>query len=284
MVTTRQSVGDDVELGDYSGVDEPNFPEFVRQQVHDIHEADGIASYNHPFGYEMDPLLSAAEQDARVSQLSSALLTNDLLGSDLIEVGYPIRGKCDIEHHLMMWDVLSRHARFTTGTGTSDDHGGRNWHGIGNNWYTSVWSRTKDSDDLVDGLRAGRAWFASLSRFRGTLDLVADGACSMGSASVSQVIRRQLQVIGTEIPTGGRVEVIRGVVDYTGSTASTAIAASHPASAFASGAVTLPIDTSQSCFVRTQVFDANGLLVAVSTPIWLLREKRPRRIPHSRAH
>ena len=46
----------------------------------------------------------------------------------------------DLAHHVALWDVMSRNAVFLTGNGTNDDHFGQNWHGIGNNWFTSAWA------------------------------------------------------------------------------------------------------------------------------------------------
>lgn len=270
-------------LADYTGVTKRNYSDFLRQQVATIHAAGGVASYNHPLGYNAGPWLSSAAQDTKVSQMASQLLGNSLLGCDLLEVGYPLRGSCDLAHHLKLWDILSRYARFITGNGVTDDHFGQNWTGIKNNWYTSVWAATKTEADLVAALRAGRPWSASPSRFRGTLDLVADGVCPMGSASVSQVTRRQLLVVATGVPAGGTVQVIRGVVDYTGNTSTAGTIATYTASALASGSVTLAVDTSVSCFVRTQVLDSRALTVAASNPLWLLRESPPGGIPAPRA-
>lgn len=275
--------GGAVTLGDYSGVTRSNYQNFLRQEVATIHAGGGVASYNHPFGASGGPLLSAGAQDSRVSQTAAALLANNVLDTDLMEVGYYVRGGCDLMHHLKLWDVMSRHARFLTGNGVTDDHFGASWLTTKNNFYTSVWAGSRAEPGLVSGLRAGRAWCASLPRFRGTLDLVADGLCPMGSASISQATTRQLQVIATGLPTGGSIQVLRGVVDYTGTTANTVKIGSFAASALSGGSVVLAIDTSTSCFLRTQVLDSNGLVVALSNPIWLLRGTPPTGIPAARA-
>lgn len=270
-------------LADYTGVTSQNYQAFLRQQVAVIHANGGVASYNHPFGSNAGPLLSLANQDSKVSQVAAARLADNLLDCDIMEVGYPLRGGCDLAHHLALWDVLSRNGRFTTGNGVSDDHFGENWLRPQNNWYTSVWAPTDGEADLVTALSAGRAWTGSLSRFRGMLDLVADAACPMGSVSVSQVAQRQLQVIAIGVPTGGSVQVIRGVVDYAGSTPNSSLYASYPASALSNGSITLGVDTSSSCFLRTQVLDSTGAVIAVSNPIWLLLAAPPGGIPAARA-
>jgi hypothetical protein len=275
--------GGPVVLGDYTGVTSgSSYMSYARQQVGYIHSVGGVASYNHPFG-NGGSLLSVPAQDAKVSQVAATLLANNLLDTDIIEVGYPVRGGCDLAHHVALWDVLSRNGRFVTGNGTTDDHFGQNWLGLKNNWFTSVWAASTAESDLVDALRSGRVWSASLSRFRGTLDLVADGGCPMGSVSVSGVSQRLLQVVATKVPSGGSVRVVRGVCDYTGTTPNTATVASYSASEMAGGSVSMTVDTNRSCFVRTEVLNSTGVVVALSNPIWLLREQPPGGIPLAQA-
>jgi hypothetical protein len=107
----------------------------------------------------------------------------------------------------------------------------------------------------------------------------------MGSASVSNVNQRQLTVVATGVPAGGTVRVIRGTVDYAGTadpTPSTQVTATYTADQLAAGSVDLTINTSVSRFVRTEVRDAAGTTVAVSNPVWLLREVPPNGIPSAR--
>ncbi|PZS35007.1 MAG: hypothetical protein DLM59_03680 [Pseudonocardiales bacterium] len=274
--------GPGVQLGDYNTVTSDNYLEFLQGQIADIHSAGGVASYNHPFGTTPAPALPVPEQNALVSQVAATLLANDVLGCDVIEVGYPLRGQCDLDHHVALWDVLSRNGRFVTGNGANDDHFGEDWAGLNSNWYTSVWARDTDERHLVQALRSGRAWTASLSRFRGNLDLLVDGTAPMGSVSVSSVQQRQVEVAATGLPQGGIVEVVRGACDFTGTTASTTTVASFSAADLAGGSVSLGVDTSSSCFVRTQVLDSGGQIVALSNPAWLLRANPPRGIPAAR--
>jgi hypothetical protein len=50
---------------------------------------------------------------------------------------------------------MSRNGVFLTGNGTNDDHYGQNWHGITNNWFTSVWAASTAEADLLAALAAG---------------------------------------------------------------------------------------------------------------------------------
>jgi len=278
--------GGKVSLPDYTGVTFHNYHAFVAAQVTRIHAAGGLASYNHPYGFSAGNALPPAGQDALRAKVAAKLLTEDTLHCDILEVGYPLRGEVNLAHHVELWDVLSRNGRFLTGNGTSDDHVGQNWLGIKNNWYTSVWSKSTGESNLLAALRAGRAWTASLPRFRGSLDLLADGTCPMGSVSVSQATSRKLRVSATGIPVGGSVTVVRGHVDYAGTAApapDNATIATYSAGQLGGGSVNLAVDTSSSAFVRTEVHDSHGAVIALSNPIWLLRKAPASGIPGARA-
>jgi hypothetical protein len=254
-----------------------------------IHSSGGLASYNHPFGYSDIPELPQAQQDTMLTQVATAMLpasgTPTALGADLLEVGYALREGVDLAHHVALWDVMSRNALFLTGNGTNDDHFGKNWFVSRNNWFTSVWADSTGIADLLAPLAAGRAWCASLSGYRGSLDLLVDGSVPMGSVSVSKVPSRQLVASATAIPAGGTLQVLQGAVDYAGAAAlsdNTTVIGSYPASQLTGGSVTQRIDTGTGSFVRTQVLDSAGALVGLSNPVWLLRAAPPTGIPAPR--
>jgi hypothetical protein len=258
--------------------------------VPQIHAAGGLVSYNHPYGAADGPEFPLAKQDQMLAEVASMLLPTETspaaLGSDLLEVGYTLRNGVDLAHHVALWDIMSRNGVFLTGNGTSDDHMGQNWHGTLNNWVTSAWAASTSETDLLAALVAGRAWCSSLSRYRGSLDLLVDGSCPMGSASISAVNSRQLVATATKIPAGGSLQVLQGVVDHAGTAelaANTRVIASHGAGDVGGGSMASSIDTSQESFVRTQVLDARGKVIALSNPVWLLREKPRRAIPDARA-
>jgi hypothetical protein len=188
----------------------------------------------------------------------------------------------DIEHHVALWDIMSRNALFLTGNGTNDDHWGKNWIGKPNNWFSSVWAPSTKEADLLAALVAGRAWCGSLSGYQGTLDLMVDGTAPMGSASVSSVSSRKLAITATKVPAGGSLQVMQGDVDYAGKqglAANTNVIATYSAAQLAGGQVTRSVDTSKDSFVRTQVFDSAGTLIGLSNPVWLLRHQPPGGIP-----
>ena len=278
--------GDPLALADYSGVTSANHLDFMKQRVQEAHAAGGVVSYNHPYGYTSIPLMSQAQQDANRATFAQTLLSNKAIGADILEVGYRSRAGMDLAHHVSLWDILSRNALFMTGNGVTDDHAGTNWLGINNNWVTSVWAANKSLASLLNALRAGRAWTSSLSGFKGELDVVADGVAPMGSASVSSVNQRQVNLLATGMPAGSSLRVVRGTVDYAGTadpTPSTQVVATYTADQLAGGSVDLNIDTTRSRFVRTEVRNSGGTTVAVSNPIWLLRQQPPNGIPAARA-
>ena len=276
--------GGNVTLSRWTGGTAAAYSDYVKQQISDCHAAGGVASYNHPFGSGGGSLLAASAQDTMTAQVASTLLANRALGADVLEVGYNARAGYDLAHHIGVWDVMSRNALFLTGNGVNDDHVGRNWLGAKNNWITSVWAATAAEADLLEALRAGRAWSNSL-RVRCALDLVADGTCPMGSVSVSSVSSRRLQVFASGLPSGGTVQVLRGSVDYAG-TADPNPNAAVIASLSATQAATSPtvtVDTTSSCFVRTIVRSYSGVVVGASNPVWLLRSAPSTGIPAARA-
>jgi hypothetical protein len=278
--------GGGVVIPNYGNTTWQTYSSFLRQTlIPQVHSGGGLVSYNHPYGYGQGPLLPAAQQDTLLAQVATQLLPTAALGADLLEIGYRTRQGCDLAHHVALWDIMSRNAVFLTGNGTNDDHFGRNWRGIANNWFTSTWAASLAEADLLRALAAGRAWCGSLPGYRGSLDLLVDGTAPMGSVSVSTVASRNLVASATAIPAGGSLQIMQGTVDYAGTTALTAnttVIASYTAAQLAGGSVTQQIDTSKSRFVRTQVRDSSGAVIGLSNPVWLLRSAPPGGIPPAR--
>ena len=281
--------GGQVTMPDYGNTLPKDYTQYLANTaVPQIHSAGGLVSYNHPFGYSQVPVLPPAQQDALLQQVAKQLLPGSMpaaLGCDLLEVGYNSRAGIDLAHHVALWDVMSRNAIFLTGNGVSDDHFGLQWDGLVNNWVTSAWAASTAQADLLAAMAAGRAWCGSLSDYRGSLDLLADGSCPMGSASVSKQSSRQLTVSASQIPAAGSLQLLQGTVDYAGTyglSSNAGVIARYPAAQLFRGSVTLPVDTTKDSFVRSEVLDSSGRVVAVSNPVWLLRKQPPGGIPGPR--
>ena len=254
-----------------------------------VHASGGLVSFNHPFGYGDIAELPQAQQDAMLVQTATGMLPSSSapagLGTDLLEVGYYLRQGVDLAHHVALWDIMSRNALFFTGNGTNDDHFGQNWLVKSNNWFSSVWAPSTGVADLLAALAAGRAWCASLSGYRGSLDLLVDGSVPMGSVSVSTVLSRRLVATATAIPAQGSLQILQGKVDYAGAaglSANTKVIGSYSAGQLSGGSVVHRVNTRKDSFVRTQVLDSTGTIVGLSNPVWLLRAVPPGGIPAPR--
>lgn len=256
----------------------------TRALVDMVHAGGGLASYNHMFGtsFGATPLSTTKQETARVT-VTKQLLQNSAFGSDILEVGYRVRGGVTLARHLSVWDVCSRNALFLTGNGVNDSHEGA-WSGGGFTFVTSAWAEDSQVTSLVGALASGRCTFHDRDRFVGTLDLTVDDVCRMGSVSVSDLAARRLTIAATQVPTGGSVAVVQGPVDRPGPTVTSpgTIRSSIPASAFDAGPVSLDIDTTVDTFVRTEILDSTGLLVGGSNPVWMLRAQPPQGIPAPR--
>jgi hypothetical protein len=283
--------GESIKMPNYRGISLHEYPAFLEHAlVPDIHRAGGLVSYNHPFGYAFPKKLKPKfEQNELLKHVAAKMLPTAsapaAMAADLLEVGYRNRQGVDLNHHVALWDVLSRNGAFLTGLGSNDDHWGQNWYGPLNNWFTSVWAKSTSIPDLLTALGSGRAWAASLSGYRGSMDLLVDGSAPMGSVSVSSVTARRLTAYATDLPSNGSLQLVQGEVDYAGRadlTAKRRMIGHFTASDLAGGAVTQQIDTSKASFVRSHVLDARGKVVALSNPVWLLRSAPPGGVPSRR--
>jgi len=259
-------------------------PRRAQETVEEIHRAGGLACYNHPFGTSTRTLAAETDQDKALREKTVELLRDRALGCDLMEVGYRLRGGCDLERHESLWDTCSRNGIFLTGVGVNDDHKGVDWIGDVLNFVTWVWARRDDEAELLGALGAGRAWFADPARYRGRLDLLVDGRVPMGAVQLSREQTHRVRVTATDLPAGGSVELVRGEVDLLHEPSERGIVRTTlPGRATSSGDSTeTEVSGSTPCFVRTVVRDATGLAVAYSNPVWLLRTAPPQGIPRLR--
>lgn len=252
--------------------------------VRAVHAAGGLASYNHPFGTET-PKLNEAQQDKARRVKSAELISNKALGCELLEVGYRLRGGCTLDRHVSVWDNSSRNGIFLTGTGVSDDHKGKDWLNQQLNFVTWVWAASDAEPDLLDALRRGRAYFGDPAHFRGRLDLMVDGKVPMGAVSVADDDKRQLAIHLDGLPDGGRVQVIRGDVDFAGpeEVDPKLDIRELTASDFdRAGRAKVTVDTGASRFVRVTLVTSDNLPVAYSNPVWLMKERPNAGIPIAR--
>lgn len=242
-----------------------------------IHAQGGLASINHPFKS------GDLSGQSTVASVARDLLSIGAGGADILEVGYADKYGGHVVDHLAVWDTLSRNAVFLTGNGVSDDHTGQNWAQQANRFYTAPWARGRDEGNLLDALARGRVYVGYLGGFGGTLDMTVDDV-PMGGVAVGGPTSRTLRIEATGVPSGGAVQVVRGVVDYAGvgtPAPNTAVLASKSAKDLDSKAE-LALDAGEESFVRLQVVDGDGAVVAFGQPTWLLRHEPPHGVPKAR--
>jgi hypothetical protein len=259
-------------------------PAVAAKAVKFIHDRGGLASYCHPFGTSVSALSPPEQETLRVAR-SAELIANRALGCDLLEVGYRLRGGCNLAQHESVWDNCSRNMILLTGIGVSDDHAGENWLESRLNFVTWAWAENSTEEALLAALRRGRVYFGDLARFRGALDIRIDGRSAMGTVSVSSAKSRKLSILATGVPEGGSIELVRGTVDLAGPadtdphTQRVALPASELT---ALGELAVIVDTSAPRFVRFVVKDGDDLEVGFSNPVWLLNQDPKRPIPAAR--
>jgi hypothetical protein len=249
-----------------------------------VHQQGGLVSWNHPFGTANGPLLSAALMASTRRSVFASMTADGRDGTDLLEVGYTVRGHVNTQTHLDLWDTFSRHAVFITGNGVNDDHQGLQWPQLTNGFATGIWGTSPAQADLVAALAGGRAFTYHVGSWAGAqLDTLVDDTVGMGQVSVSSATSRQLDVFAGQLPTGAVVEVVTGPVDYSSDDPGTAVITRLNAAGFAgSGVQSVAVDTSESCFVRTQVRTTTGAIVGVGNPTWLLQAPPAAGIPAAR--
>lgn len=249
-------------------------PDAARAVVDMVHATGGLASYNHPFGTSHPALLSEAQQDALRASVAASVLDDNALGCDILEVGYPSRGGVDLNHHAQVWDVCSRNGLFLTGTGVSDDHSGLDWLGQESNFVTWAYADSRDLEDLLPALSSGNVFFGNPARFCGTLGLVVDGAAPMGSVTVSSARTRDVRILANGLPVDSAVWMVQGTVDGAGPSVPEPGTTYHPipAAEFSEGYYDVKINTDAPRFIRVEVRTAAGEIIALSNPVWLLRD------------
>lgn len=248
------------------------------------HARGALLSYNHPFGDDGLPLLSAADQDAKRRAVFSAMRATDAYGADILEVGYRNRGHVDTTQHLALWDTFSRAARFLTGNGVNDEHNGAGWGHMVNGFLTGIWAPSVSDPDVTGGLRSGRCYTAHLGDWRGAaIDMLVDDTVPMGAVSVSDLTTRQLTVSLANLPASSTVQLVQGPVDDTGSVdPGTSVVRSWTTVDFAGGPVQVPVEATSPVFYRVQVVSATGRVIGSGNPIWLLKQAPRGGVPAAR--
>lgn len=224
-----------------------------------------LVSHNHPL------------DGTGAGTLARLLVETRNLGAHAIEVGSPN----DVEAVAYAYDVAARNSVFATATGVSDDHSGSPWETRPARWVTSVWAGSLQEPDLLAALGAGRAWFWDLAGWSGTLDLQVDGGPAMGGVLVGAAASTPVEVVATDLPSDGSLEIVVGRVDNAGTAdlRPSVTVTRLPAWQVAAGrTVAVPRDG----YVRVVVRDRDGATVGFANPTWLLGQPPAAGVPEDR--
>jgi hypothetical protein len=243
------------DYGDRAPVKDDAVPAAV-SMVDFIHRHGGLASYNHPLG-------------GSAATTAEHMVATRALGADILEVAYA--GQSTVDGMLHVLDACARNLVFVTGNGVSDDHRGTDWYDdTKSSWLTRVWARSPDIVDLQDALRGGRAWCAKPGAWGGTLEVHAAGRPAMGGVAVTGAAGVPVSVTATDLPRGGAVEVVTGRADRAA-----------PVPAIARGTAR-SLDLAPGSYVRAVVRDAEGRIVGIGNPLWVLDADPPGGVPAAR--
>lgn len=202
---------------------------------------------------------------------------------DIVEIGY----NRQLEDLLYVFDVAARNAVFFTGTGVSDDHHAQDWINRPLNYLTHVWSPSVELTDLTDALRRGKAWFADAGAWRGALDVAVADASAMGGVLRTDKELLPVQVTASDLPAGASLEVVTGPVDRPRLAAPELATTSFavPARNVHRDSYAFDLDRHEAgSYLRVQVRDEAGTIIAVGNPTWVLPEHSDVQVPAARRY
>lgn len=179
--------GSGVPLLDYGA---PGDPISTDDAVDHIHRHGGLACHNH---------LSINNPEGAVA----SLLENRANGADLMEVAH---GHRRTSERLRLWDLLGRGGLIITGIAGSDIHDAASgWQPnatLPAYYVTHVWAESLEEKDLLASLKAGRAYIADPTAFRGTLDISGPYDIGMGDVVLAEREWPALQATMTGVQPG----------------------------------------------------------------------------------
>jgi hypothetical protein len=272
LVRHLNTFGGELSLPDYGAV--PPYKDdavsAAEAMVRRVHAYGGIASHNHP--------LQGDVADPRA--LASLLVRTRNLGADAIEVGC----RQDLAKVSYAYDVAARNGVFVTATGVTDDHSGLPWDGQRHRWVSSAWAPSTATPDLVRAIGAGRLWFWDLAGWRGSLDLLVQGKPAMGGVLVTGARHVPVDVVATDLPRAGSLDVVIGQVDYAGPAVARPATKVRtvPARDVHNGRCALDLTPGQGQYVRAVVRAGSGEVVGYSNPLWVLAAEPPEGVPAGR--
>jgi hypothetical protein len=260
--------GPDVPLADASAHPHGYTPQ---QAVAFVHEWGGVVSLNHFFGIRTKMMSHRFPGPRRSFDANlERLIANRAYGVDLLEVGYRERGH-GLDAFVELWDGLAGAGIRLTGVGVSDSHDVEaGWTRGPNNFITWIMAASSSQVDLIEGLRAGRAFFGDPTLFDGRLDVTTPSGGRMGQVLAVPTGRQEVRFHAEGLREGQRLRLIRD-----GQPLRSVIRTGEALT------VTRRIDIDGPTFVRLEV-RADGATVALSNPLYFVPEDGAADIPAAR--
>jgi hypothetical protein len=275
--------GPDTRLPDYGEHDEK---EPLAWAVEQAHARGSVVAYAHPFGA---PVFAVDDtEEARLRRIRNTtikLVEARLLGCDVFEVGYRLRGGGSLEEHLGAWDAVVANGIFVTGNGVNDSHGPREFDGWPsvdtiermNNFVTWLWTDTVSEAALMQALRGGRAFFGDPLAFSGSLDLRTTEGFPMGRIVVTDRTSHEVDVRIDGVAPDDVVRLVQVEIRETDPPGWTEPNVLRDETLSAPGAdgtfeERVTVDTEVPSFVRLELRDTDGEPLAFSNPLHFVRE------------
>lgn len=267
-----------------AGFDAPPTPADRAAFVARVHAAGGVVGTHHMHLDEhYEALLAYLLEDEghRVDlfELGGAWMSAPGYGTDAERRdrdahGYPRQEEDELHPLLVRWDRLTARGVLTTGYGAPDLHirFDRPTHGWMNRWLSWILAPEDDPAAQLEALRAGRV-VACESRSSAAVSLELHGRGWMGRVVTTDRPTQTVTARFSHVLPGSRLRWIQG--DLVRATAETAGPLPEPTAARAvatvpvmdDGTVTLEVPTERGVFVRAELLDPAGQLVALSNPI-----------------
>ncbi|MFC2076314.1 CehA/McbA family metallohydrolase [candidate division KSB1 bacterium] len=227
-----------------------------------VHSHNGLAAINHYLWREPVRLARGNDpvaEDDWYTKTIGELVESGCWGADMFELPSGT-DQAKIKGYLRVWDSLNAAGLYITGHGVSDGHNSSEdgWH-TGGNFVTWILARSKSEQDLMEGLRLGRAYFGDPAQFRGELEFRTGEGHTMGQVVATTSEEETVRIKLTELPLNSVVNVI----------INGAVFEKYDAREPTLNKV-LTIPTSQRTFVRLGVWTEGGRGILFTNPIYFV--------------
>lgn len=231
------------------------------QAIAHVKKYGGIFSWNHPFTKIKNAEGTMEENFAKLAQ---TLVENRVYGASMMEVGFPFgRDGFVAKEYLHLWDVLSLNGIFITGDGDSDNH-----HAVAEGWtegnnfctFVGLYDEEEPTEEaFIRALARGSVWGGNPVKIK-DFTFTANGA-PQGSVVVGEKV--EVAFSAKDIRCGGyALCVVNGWPIQRVEISSGAVAGTFELT-----------NTHKYNFARVEIYDEEGVLIAFSNPVYLVKEE-----------